>query len=82
MAGHRRAQRSDLVGEWLKRPGPAAAGARQRRSAEHRRRVHGDDRAADGQPGRLMQAQLGFWQDYMTLWQNTTRRIMGMETPR
>jgi polyhydroxyalkanoate synthase len=32
-------------------------------------------------PGRLMQAQLGFWQDYMTLWQNTTRRIMGIDTP-
>ena len=32
------------------------------------------------QPGRLMQAQLGFWQDYMTLWQNTTRRMMGMES--
>ena len=23
---------------------------------------------------------MGFWQDYVTLWQNTTRRIMGMET--
>lgn len=31
-------------------------------------------------PARLMQAQLGFWQDYMTLWQNTTRRIMGLES--
>ncbi len=31
-------------------------------------------------PGRLMQAQLGFWQDYVTLWQNTTRRIMGLES--
>jgi polyhydroxyalkanoate synthase len=30
-------------------------------------------------PARVMQAQLGFWQDYLTLWQNTTRRIMGME---
>src|ERR1700749_1221074 len=30
-------------------------------------------------PTRLMQAQLGFWQDYVTLWQNTTRRIMGFE---
>jgi len=30
-------------------------------------------------PARLMQAQLGFWQDYVTLWQNTTRRIMGIE---
>ena len=29
-------------------------------------------------PARMMQAQLGFWQDYMTLWQNTARRIMGM----
>ena len=28
-------------------------------------------------PARLMQAQIGFWQDYMTLWQNTARRIMG-----
>jgi polyhydroxyalkanoate synthase subunit PhaC len=31
-------------------------------------------------PARLMQAQMGFWQDYVTLWQNTTRRMMGMET--
>jgi polyhydroxyalkanoate synthase len=28
-------------------------------------------------PSRLVQAQLGFWQDYMTLWQNTARRMMG-----
>jgi polyhydroxyalkanoate synthase subunit PhaC len=28
-------------------------------------------------PARLMQAQLGFWQDYLTLWQNTARRMMG-----
>ena len=31
-------------------------------------------------PARLMQAQLGFWQDYMTLWQNTTKRMFGMAT--
>ncbi|MGE0418120.1 MAG: PHA/PHB synthase family protein [Acetobacteraceae bacterium] len=30
-------------------------------------------------PARLMQAQMGFWQDYMTLWQNTARRMMGMD---
>jgi len=30
-------------------------------------------------PTRLMQAQLGFWQDYMTLWQNTARRMMGIQ---
>ncbi|MBR0646426.1 PHA/PHB synthase family protein [Plastoroseomonas hellenica] len=31
-------------------------------------------------PARLVQAQLGFWQDYLTLWQNTARRIMGDAT--
>ena len=30
-------------------------------------------------PAKLVQAQIGFWQDYMTLWQNTTRRMLGME---
>jgi len=32
-------------------------------------------------PARMMQAQLGFWQDYMTLWQNTAKRMMGIEAP-
>ncbi|KAA2212642.1 PHA/PHB synthase family protein [Teichococcus oryzae] len=31
-------------------------------------------------PARLVQAQLGFWQDYLTLWQNTARRIWGGDT--
>jgi polyhydroxyalkanoate synthase subunit PhaC len=31
-------------------------------------------------PAKLVQAQLGFWQDYITLWQNTAQRIMGMDT--
>ncbi len=31
-------------------------------------------------PSQLVQAQLGYWQDYLTLWQNTTRRILGLET--
>ncbi len=30
-------------------------------------------------PAGVMQAQIGFWQDYMTLWQNTARRMMGGE---
>ena len=30
-------------------------------------------------PGHLFEAQIGFWRDYMSLWQNTTRRIMGMD---
>ena len=29
-------------------------------------------------PARLMQAQIGFWQDYMTLWQNTAKRMVGI----
>jgi polyhydroxyalkanoate synthase len=30
-------------------------------------------------PARLVAAGLGFWQDYLTLWQNTARRVIGME---
>ena len=30
-------------------------------------------------PAGMVHAQIGFWQDYMTLWSNTTRRIMGVE---
>jgi polyhydroxyalkanoate synthase subunit PhaC len=28
-------------------------------------------------PAKLVEAQLGFWQDYVTLWSNTARRMMG-----
>lgn len=31
-------------------------------------------------PAEVTRAQLGLWQDYMTLWQNTTRRMWGMKT--
>jgi polyhydroxyalkanoate synthase len=31
-------------------------------------------------PSALVQAQITLWQDYITLWQHTTRRIMGEET--
>lgn len=30
-------------------------------------------------PAQVARAQLGLWQDYMTLWQNTTRRMWGMK---
>ena len=30
-------------------------------------------------PGTLVEAQLGLWRDYMTLWQSTTRRMMGQD---
>ena len=31
-------------------------------------------------PAQMIQAQMGFWQDYMTLWQSTARRMMGLES--
>ncbi len=31
-------------------------------------------------PAQVTRAHLGLWQDYMTLWQNTTRRMWGIET--
>ncbi|MDE8346255.1 MAG: class I poly(R)-hydroxyalkanoic acid synthase [Acidocella sp.] len=30
-------------------------------------------------PTQLMQAQIGLWRDYVTLWQNTTQRMLGQE---
>ncbi len=30
-------------------------------------------------PAQVAHAQLGLWQDYMTLWQNSTRRMWGMK---
>ncbi len=72
------AERSQrLVGEWLKRQSKEDQATDQlhigRAFMEMTARLMAN-------PARLMQAQLGFWQDYVTLWQNTTRRIMGMES--
>ena len=33
-------------------------------------------------PAQVIQAQMGFWQDYMTLWQSTARRMMGLQPSR
>jgi polyhydroxyalkanoate synthase len=71
------AERSQrIVGEWLKRqsdeehaPDPLNIGSA---FMEMTARLMAD-------PTRLVAAQIGFWQDYMTLWQNTARRMMGME---
>jgi polyhydroxyalkanoate synthase subunit PhaC len=30
-------------------------------------------------PAKLVQAQIGLWQDYMALWQSTARRMLGIE---
>jgi polyhydroxyalkanoate synthase len=73
------AERSQrIVGEWLKRQasGPAPGGDPLNIAGaflEMTTRLMAN-------PAKLMQAQLGFWQDYMSLWQNTARRIMGIDS--
>jgi polyhydroxyalkanoate synthase len=34
-----------------------------------------------GDPMRLVERQLGFWQDYLNLWQNTAHKLAGDEKP-
>jgi polyhydroxyalkanoate synthase len=73
------AERSQrIVGEWLKRqtgdqasnPDPLnIAGAFMEMTAR-----------LMANPARLVQAQIGLWQDYMSLWQSTARRMMGMDS--
>ena len=73
------AERSQrIVGEWLKRQadsGPASPDPLNIGGAfmEMTTRLMAN-------PAKLVQAQLGFWQDYMSLWQNAARRIMGIDS--
>jgi polyhydroxyalkanoate synthase len=72
------AERSQrIVGEWLKRQSQESTSG-------------GDVMSIGGafmemtarlmaNPARLMQAQIGFWHDYMSLWQSTARRMWGIE---
>ena len=72
------AERSQrIVGEWLKRqaneehaPDPFNIGSAFMEMTSK----------LMANPAGIMAAQLGFWQDYMTLWQNTARRIMGIDS--
>ncbi len=75
------AERSQrLVGEWLKRqsedgPRPPNADPLNIGNAfmEMTTRLMAN-------PARMVQAQMGFWQDYMSLWQSTARRMMGIDS--
>jgi polyhydroxyalkanoate synthase len=73
------AERSQrIVGEWLKRQASEGAGSSDpfnigNAFLEMTRKLMAN-------PAHMMQAQMGFWQDYMSLWQNTTRRMMGLES--
>ena len=76
------AERSQrIVGEWLKRQGESRAGDRPGADPYNIGNAFMEMTARlMANPAHLMQAQMGFWQDYMTLWQNTARRMMGQES--
>jgi len=66
-----------IVGDWLKRQaeeGPAKPDPMNIGAAfmEMTTRLMTN-------PQKLIEAQVGFWQDYMSLWQSTARRMMGMD---
>ncbi len=72
------AERSQrIVGDWLKRQaeeGPAKPDPMNIGAAfmEMTTRLMTN-------PQKLIEAQVGFWQDYMALWQSTARRMMGLD---
>ena len=75
----RRSQR--LVGDWLKRQAQAGApGAINPDPMNIGSAFMEMASRLAANPSKLIEAQLGFWQDYMTLWQHSTRRIMGLAT--
>jgi polyhydroxyalkanoate synthase len=72
------AERSQrLVGEWLKRQAEEGSGSPDPLNIGNAFMEMTARLMAN--PARMVQAQMGFWNDYMSLWQNTARRMMGME---
>ena len=70
------AERSQrIVGDWLKRQSQEAQSPDPMNIGAAFMEMTGKLMA---NPAGLMQAQIGFWQDYMTLWQNTARRMWGV----
>jgi polyhydroxyalkanoate synthase len=76
------AQRSQrLVAEWLKRQAEAGApGALNLDPLNIGGAFTEMASRLAANPEKLIKAQFGFWQDYMTLWQHSTRRMMGLES--
>ncbi len=69
------AERSQrIVGDWLKRQSQEAPATDPMNIGAAFIEM---TRTLMANPAGLMQAQIGFWQDYMTLWQNTARRMWG-----
>ncbi len=76
------AERSQrIVGDWLKRQSKEGAGTPNPDPMNVGSAFMEMTTRLMANPQRLMQAQVGFWQDYMSLWQSTARRMMGMEAP-
>jgi polyhydroxyalkanoate synthase len=72
------AERSQrIVGDWLERQSKAAPSADPLNVGQAFMEMTAK---LMQNPARIVQAQIGFWQDYVTLWQNTTRRLMGIES--
>ncbi len=73
------AERSQrIVGDWLKRQaeeGPSSADPLNIGAA-----FMAMTAKLMANPAHLVQAQLGLWQDYMSLWQSTARRMMGIDS--
>jgi polyhydroxyalkanoate synthase len=70
------AERSQrIVGDWLKRQSQETRTADPMNIGAAFMEMTGKLMA---NPAGLVQAQIGFWQDYMTLWQNTARRMWGV----
>ncbi|MBU6499935.1 MAG: class I poly(R)-hydroxyalkanoic acid synthase, partial [Rhodospirillales bacterium] len=73
------AERSQrIVGEWLKRQ--TESGPRNPDPLNIGHAFMEMTTRLMANPAKMMQAQMGFWQDYMSLWQNTARRLMGVES--
>ena len=76
------AERSQrIVGEWLKRQSEEGGGTPSADPLNIGNAFMEMTTRLMADPARLMQAQMGFWQDYMSLWQSTARRMMGMGAP-
>ncbi len=76
------AERSQrLVADWLKRQAEGRSADSSADAMSIGRAFMEMTARLMADPAQLLKAQIGFWQDTMTLWQNTTRRMMGYDTP-
>ena len=76
------AQRSQrLVGDWLKRQAEEGTTAPNADPLNIGAAFMEMTTRLMTNPQKLMEAQAGFWKDYMSLWQSTAQRMMGMQAP-